>query len=292
MGFAKQFEDYKSKVVKKGTAGLAIALASAVFTTEIFHFIEIPGWGEKAFFSAITLVGLGVVFQVFQIASNTEDVAEELSRVKKRLELVEGNVTQLVENFSPGLIQLTDCVNALKKDAERQGPIANLVVDWLGLDMMRSWSYVKDVVLSNPNITKSHLRVLMIAPKWSHDPPWVPSDVQDWRENSARMLLKIRDWFENDLPEIRASGREVRIEIRLYDRLPIVHGFRVKEPLRVWYMSFCRWTGKGYKAYDWGEKSYRKITVDHLTPTSRDLVEIFNGQFEHLWESSSEFKIQ
>ncbi|HBL29913.1 MAG TPA: hypothetical protein DD490_24000, partial [Acidobacteria bacterium] len=167
-------------------------------------------------------------------------------------------------------LRLPNCIDSLKEEASRLYPIDLLEMDWLGLDMDHAWKYIDDAILGNHLIRRVHVRMLMISPVWDYEPSWLPRETHEWREHSSKRLAAIREWIDDELPQIRATGRELTLEIKLYDQLPVVHGFCVKKPILSWYISFCRWKGAKFRVYDWGENKYWKIKGEPLTPASRD----------------------
>ncbi len=287
--FIRQFEYFERTVLKWGAPALAFLLAVTFFIVEILHAATLPEWGEKTLHSIALLVALAVVRQILGIASDLDQLSKKTWKLTEEIGTfrrgVERNIQSLVEDLSQGLKLLTECVESLKSDAKNLYPIEYLEMDWLGLDMDRSWKYIVEAVLNNEEIRKMHLRVLMISPAWDQEPAWLPREVDSWRKNSSKKLVEIREWLEEELPQIQSRGREINLDIKLYDRLPVVHGFCVKQPMRSWYISFCRWEGGKYHIYDWGEAKYRKIAGDFSTLASKDHVEVFTGQFEHLWRT-------
>ena len=295
--FIQYLERFERILAKWGTITLAFIVALAISIFEVLHVMSLPSWGEKAILGVSMLIALGVGRQIFSIAKSSDllmektmGFASELGELRRE---IDNKLISLADDLSPKLTSLGDCVAALKHEAEDIYPIENLKMDWLGLDMGHAWRYVVKSVLNNERIKKVSLRVLMISPEWpkGDPPPWLPAEVQEWSSNSAKVLVRINAWLDDELPQIRAAGREIQIEIKLYDRLPVVHGFRITEPFRTSYISFCRWEGAKYRSYDWGETKYRKISSDLATPASKDLADVFIGQFEHLWRTLESYEL-
>ncbi len=100
----------------------------------------------------------------------------------------------------------------------------------------------------------------------------------------------------------RQRGMQLTVNIRRYKRLPSIHGFsllagpRTKQRRVATYCSFFRWikreTSKkpSYWDYDWGgaehKDSYRYIPGDANDASSQDMIAIFQGEFDHLWDNS------
>jgi len=308
-------------VEKWGLFVLAVVLAVALFGIHVIHVVfpewaEKYEWGEKTWHALGVFVALGVVYQILDIArdvgelsekvtSNAQEIAATRQGAEDGMERLagklggltekvavfrreaEGNLLRLAEVLSPNLNQLSDIFKDLKRDAQGLYPIENLEMDWLGIDMAHAWDHLVKEFLKNAQIKRIKIRLLMISPAWSHDPPWLPAEVRDWRENSAKNVERINSWLSNELAIVESRDRKIDLEIKLYDRLPVAHGFYIKAPLSTCYMSFFRWEGANYWQYGWGQDKYWKIVGDVLPPASRDLLDIFVGQFEYLWRSSA-----
>lgn len=313
--FSERLERTREVVERWGLAALAFLLAGALFTIHVIH-VTVPKWGEEALPALGIVVALGIAYQILNIARDTGKLTEEIGDSRREIGEVrqeaesglirldsrladltqnidvfrreaEGNLLRLAQNLSPDLSQLSDIFKDLKTDAESLYPIETLEMDWLGIDMVHAWSHIVKEFLANSQIKTITLRLLMISPQWTHDPPWLPVEVRDWRENSPKSLARINIWMSNELSLVQAQGRNINLQIKLYDRLPVAHGFYIKKPTRTCYMSFFRWEGANYWQYGWGQDKYWKIVGDDLPPALRDLLEIFVGQFEYLWRSAA-----
>ena len=92
----------------------------------------------------------------------------------------------------------------------------------------------------------------------------------------------------NLLQHYRSRGSHLRVEIRSYSELPVVHGFSLVKPLVARYVSFCRWEHTANVLdYGWGIDKYRRIAGAPTDPSLRDLADVYDGMFRHLWETGS-----
>lgn len=314
--FIKLYEQYEPKVLKWGAIILAAILAGSLFALEVLHVIPEsvkPEIAEKAISSIAFVVALIVVRQLFATAGEVEKISEKVNNLEGKIPIdlrdAEDRVSHKVEDLgskiskeskavvaslAPKLYRLSDCVELIKEEAEDRNlyPIETLVIDWLGLDMGSAWNYLRDDVLKDSRIRKIQLRVLMISPTWKQN--GLPDDILKWQENSQFNLGRIERWFDEERDHCLARGREIIVDIGLYHHLPSVHGFQIKRPVSAIYLSFCRWSGRKYQDYDWGESKYRRIIGEpnSLDSTTRDLAKIFIGQFEHLWASAETEKLK
>ncbi|MFY9823005.1 MAG: hypothetical protein WAM82_16605 [Thermoanaerobaculia bacterium] len=296
---ATYLHEYEPKVVKWGTLILSVLILIAVFLVEVLHVL--PGVADKEFgkykeyiertiYALLAVIGLVVVRQIFVIAKELADVKAALAQAESKLyrqgEDLDSNASIKLQEFarslSPKLHKLSACVESLKRDAEAIYPIEEFDLDWIGLDLYHAWKYMRDEILKNKRMKKINLRVLIIAPEGGETLAGLPQEAQEWRKNAGFSVKRIREWMSAEFPQ----DRSIVIELRAYRSLPVIHGFHIKKPQEIWYFSFCRWEGPNFQNYDWGEDRYRRITAD-LTDSSKDLVDIFAGQFGYLWANST-----
>jgi hypothetical protein len=112
-------------------------------------------------------------------------------------------------------------------------------------------------------------------------------------EEVASWCERVKTWtrrtLRSGIEEIgqKYSGRErlFRGEVREYAEIPVIHGFRVVQPFRVCYVSLCRWDQDHPTRFNWGEPHYYIIAGDPENDPRADLLMVFQGYFNHLWNS-------
>lgn len=272
--FPEALNELKELFVRRITPVLAYVVALIIVLAEVFGH-NLPhiwhAW-ESVLMPVLLLLSLVLIHQIIATSATAQKTQSEIHRVIERF-----------ESESPDLLDLKDCVQDLQKTANDLGDIEDLEIDWLGLDMVHAWKYIQDIILQNEKVKRARMRVLMIDPHWTDQPPWTPQAVKGWRANAENSLAQIEYWYAEERADLTDGGREIDLFVKTYSRLPVVHGFYIKKPFKALYMSFCRWEGKGFSQYGWGHQRYRRVRGDLLPWHARDLAEIFSGQFEHLW---------
>jgi hypothetical protein len=62
-------------------------------------------------------------------------------------------------------------------------------------------------------------------------------EVQSWKQQGTSTLPNIKRQAQNEIDRWKLQGKMFQIKIREYTDIPIIHGFSVKEPFKVWYIS-------------------------------------------------------
>jgi hypothetical protein len=183
-------------------------------------------------------------------------------------------------------------------EVRKFGPDDEIVVHHIGLDMTRA----KDrliVMLREPLRAKRITIELLVVSKTPSDfPPNAPREVRVWSgcvENTVKYIINEINELDD---EYKRRNRQLTIMVRPYAEVPNIHGFAlVKKRAKdgndeieriARYFSFCRWSyneKKYYAEFLWGKDRYWKISHDRRDQLSEDMSSIFEGAFQHLWES-------
>jgi hypothetical protein len=231
-----------------------------------WHFIplewfEHDGRARQVITTALVVLAGGIVEILF-------DTWRAVGRLSKEIKAVSSNF------FIP-LRPLRECTRDLAEKLHSVKPGERVLIDHFGLDMQHAWDFVKRDILNHSKLKDVEIRILMLTDD-NKELGTVPVEVRRWCANVPNSLEAIKDSLEKE-------QRRLKIEIKQYSVLPTIHGFSVSQPIKVRYISFCRWKGP---AYIWGEDSYRTIG-DTTDPTLKDEADIFEGNFEYLWSTGA-----
>jgi hypothetical protein len=202
-------------------------------------------------------------------------------------------IKELIENSSLQLYSLNQCVEQIADTLRTIPHNEPVVIEHLGLDLTQAWEYMERILKSDLDIGNIEYRILILT----DEPDKIPGadvEVITWSRSAAYIIERIK----KEGPIIKANfsrtHKNLNMTLRKYAAVPVIHGFRILRPNKECYMAICRWGGDDYKRYEWGDPQYHKIVGDVLDPVSRDMYNIFDGYFEHLWNASSnaEFSIK
>jgi hypothetical protein len=185
------------------------------------------------------------------------------------------------------LFDLNAAAGYLANDLRGLNPGETVKIDHLGLDMYNAWPRVLDW-LRHPVRVGVEVRFLMLTGASDRLPGRVPAEVAHWCQNVDESLRVIRQWLHLEGPALLKSGRPIRIRVKQYAEVPVLHGFAVAEPFRVTFVSLCRWEGATWDIYSWGERTYHRVSEIARDRHERDLADVFRARFEHLWNTSGD----
>jgi hypothetical protein len=218
--------------------------------------------------SILVVLSGGVVELLF-------DTRRAVGRLSKEFKAVSSG-------FSTPLRPLRECTRDLHEKLDAIKPGERVLIDHFGLDMQHAWDFVKRDILSHPKLKDVEIRILMLTDD-SKKLGAVPVEVRHWCSNVPNSLAAIKTSLENEELAISREQKRLKIEVKQYCVLPTIHGFSVSQPIKIRYISFCRWKGQ---EYIWGEDSYRTIG-DTTDPTLNNEADIFEGNFEYLWSTGA-----
>jgi hypothetical protein len=208
-----------------------------------------------------------------------------LSTITEKINTVEScarKADNFIKNYTADFLILSQCYDDLKTRLHRVNSEEKLVIDHIGLGMTEAWDYFERSIHGESLLPSNiEIRMLVLTEiSKSIEEQDAPHEVILWRKQGQYMLPTIKSRLENGEDNWKIKRKKVNLEIREYSDIPIIHGFCVREPFKLWYISFCRWKEM---TYDWGGDRYHKIDGNPIDLSQRDLIEIFDGHFQHLW---------
>jgi hypothetical protein len=213
--------------------GVRIGVAAMVVLITLAHLHVIEG---DILLLALSAVMLLLSEQLHELAAEvkteTESIAQE---VRKRFKILEG----LIESLSPNLLNLLDCVSDLNKLLSLHGDANRIVIEYIGLDMVQAWNYFEPLFNSHPNFVNIDIKLLVLTDdlvKLGN----VDEEVKTWAGNVNRMLVRMERDINHIANEPRNIHRKIKFEARKYASVPVIHGFRLIEPVNQCYVAFCR----------------------------------------------------
>jgi hypothetical protein len=203
------------------------------------------------------------------ILSRLDRQADYLRAVRESMRTE--NVLLTLEKSTEDFVQRVKRIEAGQK----------LVIEHFGLDVTFAWERVARLMTHMPNVTDLEYRLLIMSYEDDEQLACFDGEVKEWisggRKQRAIILEELKDI------KLQWTGRIFTSEVRTYAAIPLVHGIRVLEPFQAAYISICRWGGNSFNNYRWGGDSYHLITETSLSDAQRDLLEIFDGNFQHFW---------
>lgn len=275
---AKTYHSSEEYVRRRLTPWLAFGVVAAIVALEllvgIVHIEQNPiaRYILKVCVALGAFVALMLIRQLFTASAELAMITTEIEAIRTR------DIPGVVESYQ--VFSLHDCVQHLQEIVVKD-PQAEVVIDCLGIDLGQTWQFLKESIRESGSISSVNVQLLMID---SRRASRQAIDVATWRSNAASNLREIRKWVRTELPKIT---RAVRLEIRCYKHLPVVHGFHLKKPIDIYYISFCRWESPTYDSFGFGRRAYRRVLGGARSRAAEDLVEIFEGQFQHDWINSA-----
>jgi len=209
-------------------------------------------------------------------ASRADELATRLDKLTETFKDVTGNLY-------PNLYNLDYCRDDFEKTLKYISKHKEIVVNHFGLDMTQAWGYIYYILFGKYlNFANIDYRLLILTDERKKGRSW-PSEVADWSSSVPRSLLAIERDMGVTSQQMTDEGRQLRFEVRKYSSIPFTHGWCIRQPIRVWYLAFCRWDGE---KYDWGGDNYIKISDQSNNSISKDLASVFDSYFEHNWTTS------
>jgi hypothetical protein len=229
------------------------------------------------------LLSMGLALGIFLLVADTMRIVKGLSdRVERFLD----------QSTKHSKLQASiDCYRDLHERVKKLQPREKLIVEGLAIDLHHTWeliiSMMRDLLLPSLDV---EIRLLVLTSNPNDITPKI-EQLDNWCKAAAQRLDEIKEALEKDDKLLISEGKRISLQIKQYKALPMIHGFSIKHPFKVWYIAFCRWGGKNHDIYDRGLSEFHKIHGGDTTPTLADMTEIFDSQFSHHWASSEELCI-
>jgi biopolymer transport protein ExbB/TolQ len=243
----------------------------------LFH----EGKARQIMLSILTLLGGVMVYVIF----DTQKAVEAVSR----------NIASLRQSFK-GTLNLLSSMEDLSRELNSVKPNEKIVMCHLALNLEQSWDYIRRHFLEHKNLKDIEVYLLMLPkdPKelQSASPHPVPEEVERWSKSVEAKVKAIERSLNELKPFLERDRRKLKVLIKHYRMVPMVHGYSASGHLRYYYFSFCRWVRSDeepkYWTYDWGEDDYHKFIGDPNDLAFGDLAKVFDGQFHFLWATSGD----
>lgn len=225
----------------------------------------------------IGIVGV-LLLGIYEIVFETKNAEIE----KLRTEVAE--TRKAVENFAqrsiPKLYSLYLCRADLEEMLKKVSRNETIVIDHIGLDMSQAWEYIHKLLFDKDSKPVNvEYRLLILTDDQSKASIW-PKEVVHWSENAPKSLERIHSDIEVSLELFKEERRRLKFSVRKYDEVPVVHGWSLRHPIKVWHVGHCRWRKR---LFDWGAENYVKIDELSQDPVTIDIANLFDSYFEHLW---------
>ena len=217
-------------------------------------------------------------------------IIETVRRIKRLILKVE----QLISSKeSSGLYPFSDCFKDLVKRLSRLQDSEKIIIDCFAIDMTTAWDNVMNILRKEqmPPM-RVELRFLVLT---SNPEEIQPSfqDLEYWCDNTKLILDTVSRQLQNENARLAKEGKQLKVSIKQYAAIPVIHGFRLKSPFEeILYVSFCRWVGQNFNTYDWGQEKFHIITSEKMDSNLSDLSQIFNAHFNHYWINSEKPTIE
>lgn len=180
------------------------------------------------------------------------------------------------------LLSLEESLDDLRERLDKAAGGGKVVIEHFGLDMTFAWEPVSELIKQFSRNNDIDYRLLMLS-RDRDDLSFYEDDVRTWLLTGCTQAEKIK----KEIVKLQANSQKLHhtfnFDIRGYATIPSVHGIRVTEPFHVAYISLCRWGGDDFNKLRWGRSQYHKIVDASLSGTQSDLLEVFNGNFQHFW---------
>jgi len=231
------------------------------------------------------LLMIAITEFIIENFNRLEHVSGDLESARKESAFAYEQLRKAIQEQNPALRTWQEAALALSQELKAVEVGDAVIIEHLGLDMVHAWDYVTEL-LQLATAMKIEYRLLMLDSTAAENAEnQVPEDWAAMRRNSNAQLNEIEKYFKAMASKFGRSNREIKFEVKRYKEYSPVHGIRILKPFRFQYVAFLRWDREQPSKLQWGEKSYHLIHEPYSDDTNKDLAEIFNAQFEHLWES-------
>jgi hypothetical protein len=244
------------------------------------------GKPRQIILSLLVLLTAIVIFVIF-------DTHEEVEKISTNV-AGEGQSSDRALNLIDSMKDLSNELNTVKRDDK-------VVMCHLALNLEQSWDYTIEHFVAHKNLRNMEVYLLMLPKdvgeiQVNPNHP-VPHDVATWCKTVEGRLKVIDSTLQGLRPTLQRDGKRLKVLIKHYRMLPVIHGYSAAGRAKQHYVAFCRWLRNDaapplYWRYDWGENNYHKIVSDEAEPNLQDLANIFDGYFAYLWATSGDPSVE
>ena len=235
--------------------------------------------------SVLVLLIAVIIFVIFETHEAVDAVSRAVANLRQSLK---------------GTLNLLSSMEDLSRELDSVKPNEKIIMCHLALNLEQSWHYIKRQFLEHRNLNDIEVYLLMLPkdPKelQSNSPHPVPDEVERWCYSVEAKLKAITRELDELKPVLEKQRKKLKVIIKHYRVVPIVHGYSAAGRLKYYYFSFCRWVPGGgepkYWTYEWGEDTYHKFVGDPKYLAFGDLTEVFDGHFHYLWATSGDPSVE
>lgn len=233
----------------------------------------------------LVLLAAVIIFIIFETHDSVDTVSKKIA--------------SLQQSFK-GTLNLVGAMEDLSRELKGVRPNEKIIMCHLALNLEQSWDYIRRHFLEHRNLQDIEVYLLMLPKDYkqlqTNSPHPVPTEVERWCASVEAKIKAIQRSLNDMKPILQRDRKKLKVIIKHYRTVPIVHGYSASGRFRFYYFSFCRWVrGEGDPkdwAYDWGEDDYHKFVGDPNDIPYGDLAKFFEGQFSFLWATSGEPSVQ
>lgn len=159
-------------------------------------------------------------------------------------------------------------------------PGEEVVIEHLGIHMEHSWGQIAPLlerIAAGKRLRSVRYDLLMLCRAKGRKAgfPRPINDLLDIAKVRARMI-------GNALAELNRTLPAFHGELRFYCEIPVIHGFRVRKPMKVAYVAISRWSADpGH--FDAATTKYHRVDTPELE-SQGDLMAVLDAYFRHYWK--------
>lgn len=131
------------------------------------------------------------------------------------------------------------------------------------------------------------LRVLTITSDNNSMGTNVPDDIRVASERMGAVLEGHKRKIRQAGSRLESRSKSMDVRFQHYASMPAILGIRITSPIRVCYLSFCRWEEPYATNYEIDDHAYHCVYEDAASAADADLVAVFDGTFQHHWREAN-----
>ncbi len=162
----------------------------------------------------------------------------------------------------------------------------HITIHHLGLDMRRAWFHMVKMLEKVTNVDLEY-HLLVITDQKKSLPTKAPPEVKRMTEKVGDSLEELERGLRQSSGIFNTNRMNLRVIVKQYKEIPVIHGWTILQPPRHWFVSYCRWLFKEPEwTYDWGGREYYHLSGSASSADGSMLTDIgvqFDSNFAHLW---------
>lgn len=237
----------------------------------------------------VVIVGASLVLSIFNVPIDMKFligiVTVILFGLYERMISIQNNLEASSQGSSARLYSLYLCRAELEEMLDRCPRNTTVVIDHLGLDMSQAWEYIHTLLFEkNSKSLNIEYRLLILTDDRDKMACW-PKEVVNWSEYVPKSLDRMKGDMEEAKVLLSQERRTLKFSVKKYNEVPVMHGWSLRQPSKMWHVGHCRWKKRGF---DWGGERYVRIDEHSRDPITLEIANLFDSYFEHLWIVSSQ----